>query len=266
LNSRLDKKEERMKTHHLAKYFPLLEGEEFDLLVKDIEENGQLEPIVMVGDEILDGVNRWRACEELGIPPWVTSYDGDNPLSYVISLNIRRRHLSISQKSMLATNMLPEFEAEAEKVRLANLKQNRNDQTTISEVGLSRERAAKQFGVSGPSVQRAKRIKEEAPEKAEAIIRGEETVYGVDSELRKAEAEKIAQENKEKGITKEKEKRESREYKAYLEATKSYKHELEIAISYANDGLLPPESQGFITKRHGEIYELMAKLEDTYGC
>ena len=30
-----------MKAHRLAKYFPILEGEEFDLLVKDIEEHGQ---------------------------------------------------------------------------------------------------------------------------------------------------------------------------------------------------------------------------------
>jgi len=258
----LDKKEERMKTHHLAKYFPLLEGEEFDLLVKDIEENGQLEPIVMVGDEILDGVNRWRACEELGIPPWVTSYDGDNPLSYVISLNIRRRHLSISQKSMLATNMLPEFEAEAEKVRLANLKQNRNDQTTISEVGLSRERAAKQFGVSGPSVQRAKRIKEEAPEKAEAIIRGEETVYGVDSELRKAKAEETAKEREGKEEEK-KVKEHPKCMKEYLEATKHFKEALTLAVASAKRGLFSPESINIIETKHNQINDLMSELEES---
>jgi hypothetical protein len=35
--------------------------------------------------------------------------------------------------------------------------------------------AARQFGVSGPTVQRAKRIKEEAPEKVDDIIAGRTT-------------------------------------------------------------------------------------------
>lgn len=40
-------------------------------------------------------------------------YNGDDPLSYVVSINIRRRHMDTSQRAMLATEMLPEFEAEA---------------------------------------------------------------------------------------------------------------------------------------------------------
>ena len=102
-----------MEAHRLAKYFPLLEGDEFNLLVEDIRKNGQLEPIVTVDGEILDGLNRYRACQEIGIEPVTEEYTGDDPLGYVVSLNVRRRHMDTSQRAMLATEMLPEFEAQA---------------------------------------------------------------------------------------------------------------------------------------------------------
>lgn len=180
-----------MKIHRLAKYFPILEGEEFDLLVEDIKKNGQLEPIVTVGGEILDGVNRHRACKQLGIEPITEEYAGDDPLGYVISLNIRRRHMDTSQRAMLATEMLPEFERKA-KERIAESNRTRpgrsEDQpdSTWRDKHSARDDAAKVFGVSGPTVQRAKRIKEEAPEKVDDIIKGKTTVGAVDEELRQA--------------------------------------------------------------------------------
>ena len=234
-----------MKVHRLAKYFPVLEGEEFDLLVKDIEINGQLEPIVMVGDEVLDGINRYRACEQLGVRPKTVEFSGTDAKGYVVSMNIMRRHLNKGQVALLLNEIYP-----------ANGVQSLHPKTVPG--------MAKSYNVGTRTIRQARRIQREAPEKIQDIMQGKTSVDAVESELRKAKANEIAKENKEKGLTKEKEKRESREYKAYLEATKSYKHELEIAISYANDGLLPPESQGFITKRHEDIYELMAKLEDSY--
>ena len=105
-----------MKIHRLAKYFPLLEGEEFDLLVEDIKKNGQLEPIVTVDGEILDGVNRWRVCERLDIEPLTHElnelHPNITPLNYVISENLRRRHLSESQIGIISLEMRPEIEIE----------------------------------------------------------------------------------------------------------------------------------------------------------
>ncbi len=187
-----------MKIHKLAKYFPLLEGEEFDALVEDIKQHGQLEPIVTVNDEILDGVNRYNACVFLGIECLTKAYDGDDPLSYVISANIRRRHLDTSQRAMLATEMLPEFEALAEKHKSESAKKQRpSDSTKFESLSSIDEnlgqktrenessfRVAKQFGISAPTVQRAKRIKEQAPGKVADIIQGKISVGAVDEELR----------------------------------------------------------------------------------
>lgn len=196
-----------MKIHRLAKYFPVLEGEEFDLLVEDIKKNGQQEPIVLYQGEILDGVNRFTACEKLGIVPITKEYKGSDPLAYVISENIRRRHMDASQRAMLAQEMLPEFEKEAtERIAKSNQRGVEGRRSVGSQDPTdehrARDDAALHFGVSGPTIQRAKRIKREAPEKVDAIISGKTTVAAVDKELRaKAEAARPKKKSESKLVT-----------------------------------------------------------------
>jgi hypothetical protein len=79
---------------------------EFQELKGDISGSGLLEPIVMFEGKILDGRHRYKACLQLGIEPWFKDYDGpDSALDYVISLNLRRRHLSESQRAMAMANL-----------------------------------------------------------------------------------------------------------------------------------------------------------------
>jgi ParB-like nuclease domain len=90
-----------LRFHPLADIFPLMEGAEFDALVADIKANGLREPIVLYEGKILDGRNRFRACLEAGIDPMVEENYGDDigdPAAYVVSANIRRRHLRPEQK------------------------------------------------------------------------------------------------------------------------------------------------------------------------
>lgn len=252
-----------MKAHRLAKYFPILEGEEFDLLVEDIEKNGQLEPIVTVNGEILDGVNRYRACQQLGIDVIVEEYTGDDPLGYVVSINIRRRHMDENQRSMLSVEMLPEYEKEAKQ------RQGRKIDLTSApdgaEVSQKDHRAvddaAKQFGVSPRRVQRAKRVKEKRPEKVDDIIAGKETIAAIDAEISIEEAGKRAAEKKDKQEVKTA-KEHPKYVKEYLDAIVKYKEALKQAIIGAKHTRLAPEAAQFIITRHNQLGGLMEELEE----
>lgn len=257
-----------MKFHRLARYFPVLEGEDFDLLVESIRKNGQREPIITHEGQILDGINRYRACEKLGIEPEYRELPEDaDPLQYVVDMNIRRRHMDVSQRAMLATEMLPEFETKAEKVRLANLKQNegspnrsgdRHGKTPESET--SRGMTAKVFGVSGPSIQRAKRVKEDAPDRVADIVSGKTTVTAVDAELRHKSAADRAAERKEQQ-TEKTVKEHPKAVKEHLEAIREYRDALKLAIEVRKRDLYSPEAVQMVMTKNQQIRSLMDEWE-----
>jgi ParB-like chromosome segregation protein Spo0J len=111
------------KFHPYAEIFPLLEGEEFAQLVADIKANGQHEPVVIYQDQILDGRNRYRACIAAGVDCCSIPYTGSDPVGYVVSKNILRRHLR------------PEKRNEAI-VELLKLNPHKSDRQIAKEIGV----------------------------------------------------------------------------------------------------------------------------------
>src|SRR6185369_7467138 len=94
-----------MKFHPFSEIFPLIEGAEFDALIADIKEHGLREKIWLYEGKILDGRNRFLACEKAGVKPDTRKYSGKNPLAFVISSNVHRRHLTASQRAMMAADI-----------------------------------------------------------------------------------------------------------------------------------------------------------------
>ena len=132
-----------LEPHPFADIFPLLEGEAFNALVQDIEARGQQEPIWTFEGKILDGRNRYRACQILGRDPVVQEFTGNDAVGFVLSANLHRRHLTEAQRAMVGAN-------------LSNLVVGANQHT--KELGLSAKSAADLLKVSTASIERAKVI------------------------------------------------------------------------------------------------------------
>jgi ParB-like chromosome segregation protein Spo0J len=152
-----------LQVHPLVRdLFPPMDDAAFEAFVADINAHEQREPIVMFEDAILDGYHRYRACRRLGIEPNFTAYMGDDPVSYAVSLNLRRRHLDESQRSMVAA-------------KLATMKRGDNQHSPIGEC--SQARAADLLNVGKRSVERAREVLDHGtPELAQAVERGEVSV------------------------------------------------------------------------------------------
>ena len=88
--------------------------EELQELADDISIKGQLDDITLYQGKILDGRNRYLACPMAGVEPRFSEWDGKgSPLEWVISVNMVRRHLTSSQKAVIALDLLPLLEKEA---------------------------------------------------------------------------------------------------------------------------------------------------------
>jgi len=150
---------EQLKFHPVSEIFPSMPPAEFDALVADITANGLREPIHIMGDSVVDGRHRYRACLQAGVEPqFVVVPDGTDLNALVISLNLRRRHLDESQRAMVAA-------------RLANLPLGSNQHAQIC--APSQDSAAEMLNVSRRTVQHARAVLEHgAPELATAVDSG----------------------------------------------------------------------------------------------
>lgn len=93
-----------MDLHPLCTLFPRVEGNEFDALVSDIRANGLREPITVHDGLILDGGNRYRACVAAGVTPTFRPFNGSNIVTFVLSANLHRRHLTPGQQAAIVAS------------------------------------------------------------------------------------------------------------------------------------------------------------------
>jgi hypothetical protein len=138
--------------HPFAALFPALPPEELEQLVQDIKERGQLEPIVLHQGRILDGRNRYKACQIAGVKPRIEEFDAKasrrTPEEFVLSRNLRRRHLSVGQKAAIALDWSEQIDPEPEKTK------------TLGRPKGTLPRAAKYFGVNEQRVFEVRQIRD----------------------------------------------------------------------------------------------------------
>ena len=147
-----------MQFHSLANLFPLVEGQAFDDLCADVRQHGVREPIWLYEGQIVDGRNRWRAAQAVGVDCPQRQYEGNDPVGFVVSLNLHRRHLSESQRAMVAA-------------KLANMPAHRPGKS--ANLQTSQADAADLLNVSTRTVAAAAKVRAEAtPELVAAVESG----------------------------------------------------------------------------------------------
>ncbi len=92
--------------HPAANLFPMLSEDAQRALADDIAVNGQREPIVLWEGQILDGRNRLAACDLAGVVPVFKALAHcPDPVAYVLSANLHRRHLTDDDRAFCAARM-----------------------------------------------------------------------------------------------------------------------------------------------------------------
>ena len=162
-----------MKFHEIADLFPLIDGDEFQLLCDDIKKEGLNHPVILLDDEILDGRNRYRACVKVGIEPKYEKFEGDDPLAFVLSENLHRRHLTASQRAALA----------AEVANMTWGGDRKSDQGAILPFEKTNREASDLFQVGERYVKEAKAIKERYPGKFAELKTGRKTIQQAKREI-----------------------------------------------------------------------------------
>lgn len=211
-----------LKAHPAAELFPMMTEAELVELGADIAARGQLLPILLHEGKILDGRNRYRACELAGRRPemmewadWLELSEAPKippptPTEWVLSANLHRRHLNESQRGIIAARALPLLEAEAKKRMAAGgakhgkgaprgaplpapeqpepAKARAKKGTAKKKPDRASSAAAKAVGASARTVERAKRVLETRPDLATLIEQGKATLGKAEKAIKKEAA------------------------------------------------------------------------------
>jgi len=259
----------RYGAHPFAEIFPMIGQRELQELAADIQENGLNNAIVLLEDKILDGRCRSAACALAGVEPRYVPYKpGKDPLRWVVSQNLHRRHLTDSQRAMVAA-------------RLANLRRGQNarhhrvgerdssyEPSRSAPAAMTQKDAADALKVSRASVKRASNVIRQAetpgPEQdvaraiSDAVDRGDLQVsVAADREFRRRASEiHVQMADPEDAVARAREERtqDTRRRRQFLDRYpgEDERPHAEVAILQVEEDLLTVEAAGAFMRTPAE--------------
>src|SRR5215831_9305 len=228
-------KQQEYEFHPIANVFPLMKGDEFKQFKKDIKTNKLREPIVIYEGKILDGRNRYNACKELGLPVDNARLlpAGTDPIAFVVSANVHRRHLNESQRAAIAA-------------QLATFTHG-GDRSKAPIGALTDAAAAKLLNVGERSVERAKTVLKEATPNIQALVKSGEVAVSAATKVVKLPKEKQAE------LTTASKVREA------VKQAKQAKEEAEKKAAEGDTSKLSDEIDGLVDRLINKLKEMKAK-------
>jgi hypothetical protein len=187
--------------HEAANIFPLMTGSDFDEFVEDIRKNGLQVPIELFQGKVIDGRNRYNACKAAGAAFDFIDVSPSDPVDYVLSRNLHRRHLSTSERALVAARARELHERQAKermseggkKAGRGRPQQGMENLPSTIEAGSARDRAAKSVGVSGRTVDYAASVlKHGEPELVQAVEQGRVSVSAAAKAVRRSPEDQVA--------------------------------------------------------------------------
>lgn len=172
--------------HEYSKLVHSFSNLEYEALKNSISNKDLHLPIIInQNNVILDGHNRLKICQELGIEPKFEVKKFLDPLQekeFVIEINLKRRHLNTFQIAELEYKMEEIYKEKAKQRSFNNLKNVKENVATApndaieldkadEETGKVSEIIAKKTGLSSRTYERAKKIIEEGSEEVKEKLR-----------------------------------------------------------------------------------------------
>lgn len=209
--------------HPAADLFPMLSDEDHAELVKDVRKNGFTTPVVVTDDDLLlDGRNRMLASWDAEFDAPIRRFTPSDPLQYVLSENLQRRHLSPSQRAALALKVLAYEEGEAAKrvggrpiateqkpeadppqvsrpwsektagedMPVQEFRKRQIEELRDRRAPQARDKAAAAVGASGRLVAQAKRVQQHAPDLLPQVEAGTLALDAAEKQVKQRETER----------------------------------------------------------------------------
>lgn len=178
---------------HIFNIFPEASDEDFNRLLEDIRNNGfdQSQPVIVYDGGILDGWNRYRACQAIGISPAIKTFDGDQSAAMRLVMRTnKRRNLNKGQWATIAIeaeDVLAALSKEAEERMKAGVRTPDNLGKKISqgseEEHKTAHKAAELFNTNRTYINQAAKVKASAPEAFEKVKAGKMTLQDAMKEV-----------------------------------------------------------------------------------
>lgn len=202
-------KTQPMKKHKFN-IFPEAKAEDYNRLLEDIKSNGydKTQPITIYQGEIIDGWNRQRACDEIGIKPEYVTFTGtDGEAIALVMRTNKRRNLNSGQWACIAAeadDLLAVIREQVEKERREKqaetqaMGQKIVPQASGKVEDKTAAKAAELFNTNRTYVNQAVKMKTAAPEVFEKVKAGKMTMQDANKAVRAIPTDPWADDEKER--------------------------------------------------------------------